>query len=62
MKYLLFWEQEGIDPEERARISRRAREERRDEERYGRVVLPRARWLSTGKSKMAHGTQMGFIR
>ena len=40
MKYLLFWEQEGIDPEERARISRRAREERRDEEKYGRVVLP----------------------
>ena len=35
MKYLLFWEQEGVDPEERARISRRAREER-----YGRVVLP----------------------
>jgi len=40
MKYLLFWEQEDIDPEERARISRRAREERKDEERYGRVVLP----------------------
>jgi len=40
MKYLLFWEQEGVDPEERARISRRARVERRDEERYGRVVLP----------------------
>jgi len=35
MKYLSFWEQEDIDPEERARISRRAREER-----YGRVVLP----------------------
>jgi hypothetical protein len=31
MKYLLFWEQKDIDPEERARISRRAREERRDE-------------------------------
>ena len=40
MKYLLFWEQEGIDPGERARVSRRAREERRDEGRYGRVVLP----------------------
>jgi hypothetical protein len=23
MKYLLFWEQKDIDPEERARISRR---------------------------------------
>ena len=40
MKYLLFWEQKDIDPEERARISRRAREERRDEEKYGKVILP----------------------
>ena len=40
MKYLLFWEQKEIDPEERARFSRRAREARRDEGKYGKVVLP----------------------
>lgn len=40
MKYLLFWEQKDIDPEERAKISRRAREARKDEEKYGKVVLP----------------------
>ncbi len=40
MKYLLFWEQKDIDPEERAKISLRAREARKDEEKYGKIVLP----------------------
>ena len=40
MKYLLFWEQKEMDPAERAEFSRSAREERRDEERFGKVILP----------------------
>ena len=40
MKYLLFWEQKEMDPAERAEFSRGAREERRDEERFGKVILP----------------------
>lgn len=34
-----MWEQKDIDPEERAKISRRAREARKDEEKYGKIVL-----------------------
>ncbi len=40
MKYLLFWEQKEINPKERTKFSRRVREERRDEAKYGKVVLP----------------------
>jgi len=40
LKYLLFWEQKKMDPAERAEFSREAREERRDEERFGKVILP----------------------
>ena len=40
MKYLLFWEQKEMDPSERAEFSRGAREARRDEARFGKVVLP----------------------
>ncbi|UCD44167.1 MAG: hypothetical protein JSV27_08500 [Candidatus Bathyarchaeota archaeon] len=40
MKYLLFWKKKDINPKESAEISRRAREERGDEETYGKVILP----------------------
>ena len=40
MKYLLFWEQREMDPAERAEFSRGAREARKDEARFGKVVLP----------------------
>ena len=40
MKYLFFWEQKEMDPAERAEFSRGAREARRDEGRFGKVVLP----------------------
>jgi len=40
LKYLLFWEQKEMDPAERVEFSRGAREERVDEERFGKVVLP----------------------
>jgi len=39
LKYLLFWEQNEMDPAERAEFSRGAREARRDEERFGKVIL-----------------------
>jgi len=40
LKYLLCWEQKDIDPKERQKISQRAREERKNEEKYGKIILP----------------------
>jgi len=40
LKYLLFWEQKDIPLEERAKIAQGAREERKDENKYGKIVLP----------------------
>jgi hypothetical protein len=40
VKYLLFWEQKDIPPEDRVKFSQGAREERKDEEKYGKIVLP----------------------
>ena len=48
MKYLLFWEQRDMPPEERQKFSRGAREARGDEERYGVEVLP-PHYIETGK-------------
>jgi len=48
MKYLLFWEQREMPPEERQEFSRRAREARGDEERFGVEVLP-PHYYETGK-------------
>jgi len=48
MKYLLFWEQREMPPEERKEFSRRAREARGDEERFGVEVLP-PHYIETGR-------------
>ena len=48
MKYLLFWEQREMPPEERKEFSRRAREALGDEERFGVEVLP-PHYYETGR-------------
>ena len=53
MKYLLFWEQKEMPIEERQKFSRRAREERKNEERYGVDILP-PHYYETGKGVTVH--------
>ena len=48
MKYLLFWEQREMPPAERQRFSKKAREERGNEEKYGVEILP-PHFYETGK-------------
>ena len=48
MKYLLFWEQKEMPPAERQRFSKKAREERGNEEKYGTEILP-PHYYETGK-------------
>jgi hypothetical protein len=40
LKYLIFWEQKEMPLEERMKFSEKARDERRDEEKYGKIILP----------------------
>ena len=48
MKYLLFWEQREMLPAERQKFSKKAREERGNEEKYGVEILP-PHYYETGK-------------
>ncbi len=48
MKFILFWEQKEMPLEEREKFSVKAREERKNEERYGVDVLP-PHYIETGK-------------
>ena len=48
MKYLLFWEQKEMPPSEREKFSTKAREERGNEEKYGKEILP-PHYYETGK-------------
>jgi hypothetical protein len=48
MKYLLFWDQKEMPQAERQRFSKKAREERGNEEKYGVEILP-PHFYETGK-------------
>jgi hypothetical protein len=48
MKYLLFWEQKEMPPAERQKFSKKSREERGNEEKYGVEILP-PHYYETGK-------------
>ncbi|MCX6656447.1 MAG: hypothetical protein NTY03_15190 [Candidatus Bathyarchaeota archaeon] len=48
MKYLLFWEQREMPQVERQKFSKKAREERGNEEKYGVEILP-PHYYETGK-------------
>jgi len=48
MKYILFWEQKEMPPAERQRFSKKALEERGNEEKYGTEILP-PHYYETGK-------------
>ena len=48
MMYLLFWEQKEMPPMEREKFSIKAREERGNEEKYGKEILP-PHFYETGK-------------